>query len=394
MRDSTIEGSPPLPNATGVISRFDLRETVRLAQLLQPDLQNLFVVTGSSSFDRSWEEAARRELAMFSGNLAITFFAGLSLDELMVRLARLQSRSALLYLTMFEEPDGTTHKASEIAGRLALAAPVYSVYSTYLDRGIVGGHMDTFEEVGAAGARLGLRILAGEEADSIPPGPVKPQTYVVNWPALQKWGLDSARLPDGTIIRNRSPSVWDEYREQILIFATLLVLQTLLILALLAQGRGRRLAEASLMESEDRMRLAASAANLGLWRWDGNKVWMTDHCRRMLGLTVDAEPTIGALLAKVQHEDRATLQRKIEQWGRGGPNWGRRANQWGGSRKGPQRGPGDSAASDRAVGALGTARRHRVPDRLAGRGHPLAQCQGTVHTQAGQAYRPGNGCCA
>src|SRR3546814_9805198 len=97
--------------------------------------------------------------------------------------------------------------------------------------------MYTFEEVGAAGARLGRRILAGEEAGSIPPGPVKPQTYVVNWPALQKWGLDSARLPDGTTIRNRSPSVWDEYREQILIFATLLVLQTLLILALLAQDR-------------------------------------------------------------------------------------------------------------------------------------------------------------
>src|SRR3546814_12099881 len=95
MRDSTIEGSPPLPNATGVISRFDLRETVRLAQLLQPDLQNLFVVTGSSSFDRSWEEAARRELAMFSCNLAITFFAGLSLDELMVRLARLDRKSVV-----------------------------------------------------------------------------------------------------------------------------------------------------------------------------------------------------------------------------------------------------------------------------------------------------------
>src|SRR3546814_3462317 len=89
--------------------------------------------------------------------------------------------------------------------------------------------MESVGEVVAAGARLGLRILAGEEADSIPPGPVKPQTYVVNWPALQKWGLDSARLPDATIIRNRSPSVWDEYREQILIFATLLVLQTLLI---------------------------------------------------------------------------------------------------------------------------------------------------------------------
>src|SRR3546814_20003972 len=73
------------------------------------------------------------------------------------------------------------------------------------------------------------------------------------------------------------------------------------------------------MESEDRMRLAPSAANLGLWRWDGNKVWMTDHCRRMLGLTVDAEPTIGALLAKVHTEDRDPLPRQIEQsasWGR------------------------------------------------------------------------------
>src|SRR3546814_20191776 len=98
------------------------------------------------------------------------------------------------------------------------------------------------------------------------------------------------------------------------------MLQTLLVVALLAQGRRRRLAETRLLESEDRMRLAASAANLGLWRWDSrNKVWMTDHCRRMLGLTVDAEPTIGALLAKVHNEDRDTLQRQIEQsarWGR------------------------------------------------------------------------------
>lgn len=315
MRDSTIEGAPSLPNATGILSRFDLSETVRLARLLQPDLKDLVVITGSSAFDRSWEEAARRELAAFSSELTITFLSNLSLDALMARLAALPRKPALLYLTMFEGPEGTTYMAPDIAGRLSAVAPVYSVYSTYLDRGIVGGHMDTFEAVGAAGAELGLRILAGEEAGSIPPGPVDPQTYVVNWPALQKWGLDPAGLPDGTIVRNRTPTVWDEYREQILIFATLLLLQTLLILALLAQGRRRRLAESRLLESEDRMRLAASSANLGLWRWDSsdNKVWMTDHCRRMLGFLPDAEATIGALLAKVHREDRFTLQRQIEQ---------------------------------------------------------------------------------
>src|SRR3546814_3780983 len=52
MRDSTIERLPALSNATGIISRFDLLETVRLARLLQPDLKDLVVITGSRAFDK------------------------------------------------------------------------------------------------------------------------------------------------------------------------------------------------------------------------------------------------------------------------------------------------------------------------------------------------------
>src|SRR3546814_15620567 len=95
MRDSTIEGSPPRPNATGVITRFDLRETVRLAQLMQLDLQNLFIVKGSSSYDRYWAEPTSRELAMFSGNPPLNIFAVLALYTLMRRLTSLTHRSVL-----------------------------------------------------------------------------------------------------------------------------------------------------------------------------------------------------------------------------------------------------------------------------------------------------------
>jgi PAS domain S-box-containing protein len=175
--------------------------------------------------------------------------------------------------------------------------------------------MDTFEAIGSAGAALGLRILRGEKASDIAPTPLESQAYVVNWPALEKWNLDASALPEGTVIRNRQSTVWDEYREQILVFVTLLALQTLLIIALLTQGRRKRLAEARLEESEVRMTLAASSANLGLWRWDSdsNHVWMTDHCRRILGLPSDAEVTIGALLATIHSEDRFAVQRQIEQ---------------------------------------------------------------------------------
>src|SRR3546814_7143634 len=114
----------------------------------------------------------------------------------MARLAALPGRPALLYLTMFEGPEGTTYTTSDIAGRLSAIAPVYSVYSTYLDHGIVGGHMDTFEAVGAAGAELGLRILAGEEADSIPPGPAetRSEAHTTEIQSLMRTSYDLFRL--------------------------------------------------------------------------------------------------------------------------------------------------------------------------------------------------------
>src|SRR3546814_14674267 len=112
----------------------------------------------------------------------------------MARLAALPGRPALLYLTMFEGPEGTTYTTSDIAGRLSAIAPVYSVYNTYLDPRIVCGHLDTSEAVGAAGAERSLRILAGEVAARIPPGPAAPPPSLVHSPAYLMLTIDTAGI--------------------------------------------------------------------------------------------------------------------------------------------------------------------------------------------------------
>ena len=109
-----------------------------------------------------WEEVARQELATSFAGVSVSYLADLPLDELTRQIGALPRRSALLYLTMFEDATGQTYTAPEIAGLLAKAAPVYSVYSTYLDRGIVGGYMESFEAIGREAGRLALRILAGD----------------------------------------------------------------------------------------------------------------------------------------------------------------------------------------------------------------------------------------
>ena len=71
----------------------------------------------------------------------------------------------------------------------------------------------------------------------------------------------------------------------------------------------RKLAENALRESEERFRLAAQAAGLGIWDYNASKdrrEWSAEF-KAMLGLAVDATPAIDAALSCVVPDDRPKL---------------------------------------------------------------------------------------
>jgi PAS domain S-box-containing protein len=76
-----------------------------------------------------------------------------------------------------------------------------------------------------------------------------------------------------------------------------------------------------LRESEERMSLAAEAANLGMWVWDvaRDEVWMTDKGRALLGFARDTRLDAATLISRVHIEDRAAraaaIKRAIETQG-------------------------------------------------------------------------------
>jgi two-component system sensor kinase FixL len=79
--------------------------------------------------------------------------------------------------------------------------------------------------------------------------------------------------------------------------------------------------EGSLRDSEERMSVAAEAANLGMWVWDlaRGEVWMTDKGRALFGLAPDALVDNAALISRVHPDDRAAraaaLKRAIQTQG-------------------------------------------------------------------------------
>ena len=69
----------------------------------------------------------------------------------------------------------------------------------------------------------------------------------------------------------------------------------------------------ALRESEERMRLAADAVNLGIWEWDlaTNEIWATNARRTLLGWPASGKVTFEDFISRVHPEDRGQIRQTI-----------------------------------------------------------------------------------
>ncbi len=79
-------------------------------------------------------------------------------------------------------------------------------------------------------------------------------------------------------------------------------------------SRQLRISEGALRESDMRMSLAASAANLGLWVWDVEQddIWITEKGRELFGFTESEPIDLNRFLQALHQEDRASMRQMVE----------------------------------------------------------------------------------
>ena len=139
----------------------------------------------------------------------------------------------------------------------AANAPVFAAQSVLLGHGIVGGRDDDIDELSRTTADVAVRLLNGAPPSSLRMPPQAPGEARFDWRQLQRWGIPESRLPMGSLVLYRRPSLWSEYRGTVLTAAVALAIQSLLIIGLLYQRRARQRAE---IESRRNLALAADAS--------------------------------------------------------------------------------------------------------------------------------------
>jgi len=278
---------PPVPVAAMVTGRLDMEGTLALALRFHPDVRRVFVVAGASSYDQALEAAAKEALRGFENQVELVYLTGLPIDELIQRTSSLPEHSLLFYIAVFRDGSGRTFKSPQALALISKQAnaPIYSLSDTYIDSGIVGGHLISHSVQGAKVGQVALRILAGKKPGNLESSEGSENRYIFDARQLKRWGVREESLPPGSDVRYREFSLWAAYRWQIVGVVSVLFIQAFLISALVLSLRKQRRIDGALRDAEAKYRTVADFTHD--WEYwlapDGNPRYVSPSCERITG---------------------------------------------------------------------------------------------------------------
>jgi signal transduction histidine kinase len=232
-------------NDTVVAVRINYLSAFESILQVLPDTKDVMVVVGTSPIERFWKDAIAKEVEPLANRIKLSWTDELSFEALLKQASALPPHTAIFWELMIVDAAGVVHEGDVPLTRLhAVAnAPIFSYDESFFGRAIVGGPLLWVDDSSRQAAAVAIRILGGDKPSEIRTPPVQFASPVFDWREMQRWGISESRLPPGSEIHFRSPTVWEQYRWQILAIATVLVLQAVMIAGLLYEHRRRRNAE-------------------------------------------------------------------------------------------------------------------------------------------------------
>ncbi|HEX6689931.1 MAG TPA: histidine kinase, partial [Burkholderiales bacterium] len=243
------------PRDHAVVQRVSLPAIRDTILQVRPETRTLAVVVGSSVLEQFWLKEFQREFAPVGERVELLWLTNMPIAEVARRVAALPPRSAVLHFLFAVDGDGVPH-ATELALRqvsTASSAPVFVVFESQLGEGVVGGRVLDYRKVGVAAAEQAVSMLRGEARVGDGRRHIDTEINAFDARQLERWGIPESRLPPGSEVRYRPPSLWQEHRPLILGVAAVLLAQAALIAGLILQRSRRRRAERAAVDLSGRL---------------------------------------------------------------------------------------------------------------------------------------------
>lgn len=252
-----VDISKTHPTATGVVMENHFPQTLSTIKALLPETRRIAIVRGAAASERArddWWVPQIRE-----AGFDVLDLSGLEFDALLPRVASLPQDTVPLVISLQRDPSGRTFRYSQGTAVIAQRAnrPLFTLLGDNLPNGLIGGPSPDVVLGGRVLAEHALDRLAGRaRATEVIPAP-RHVRMQFDARELARWGIPESRLPAGSVVRHRQPSLWRDYRGTVALAVAIGATQMLLIAVVLAQRQQRAATQAALEASyADLQRLA------------------------------------------------------------------------------------------------------------------------------------------
>ena len=241
--------------ATGVITEFNDARAAEIAVKLLPATKHIFLAGGGAPADRTMDGFATSQFKARFPALTVTDLSGLTLADRIAECTRLPSDSIIINLTTVDEAKAKPVLAPKFVQSLTAVAnaPLFAVPDPTFGLGVVGGALLSTRSLGAGVAHQIAKVLNGADPNAVPEVIVPPELRF-DARQLKRWGIPESRLPPGSSIEFRVPTLWSQYREVIIGILLVVLVQSVLIALLLIERRRRRLSQLAESKSEQELR--------------------------------------------------------------------------------------------------------------------------------------------
>ncbi|WP_257463080.1 sensor histidine kinase [Archangium lipolyticum] len=243
--DFLARALPQSPYLRGNWADLDIPGTVRMALRLLPDTRHVVLVLGSSQREVDAWSFVEQEVRSAAPGREFIGLTGLTLEELRQRVRTLPEDSVVFMIGFMRDARGQSLIGRDVLRLLHAdgSPPIFSVHKTMLGQGLVGGILLDYELLGQQVARRTMRLLGGEQAASLPPGPIEANVLAFDARELKRWRIPESSLPPGSVVHFREHGLWERYRWQVTLALAAGLLQAVLIAVLLLERRGRMSAQ-------------------------------------------------------------------------------------------------------------------------------------------------------
>lgn len=236
-------------------SKTDPLGTFELAINLFPNTKNVFVIAGSSITDKISEIEFKKAVQKHEKSYTFHYLSNLPYDDIVKNIAAIPENSIVISLMFLTDINRRNFIPYEVAAEISAKAngPVFSLWSTIIGSGIIGGRVVSAEDRGIESVKLGLNII--NHPETVHARNVETSNLAIfDWRQLERWKINESDLPKGSAVAYKEANFYELYKKEIFLWASILCLEFFLIVFLIKTLIKKQKTELELINIDNKLR--------------------------------------------------------------------------------------------------------------------------------------------